>query len=81
MPNPLPRRRIIIGALVALFALLLVWRALNPYSESGIVGIPHGNHVHYVPEDRDPDVPLGNFPTTKPSPDERILPDGRVVPR
>lgn len=81
MPTPLPRRRLVIGALVVLFALFLVWRALNPYGEAGYVGIPHGNHVHYVPEDRDPDVSLGNFPTTKPAPGERILPDGRVVPR
>ena len=31
-------------------------------------------------EDRDPDVDLDAFPTTPPTADERILPDGRVVP-
>jgi hypothetical protein len=37
------------------------------------------SHSHYVPRDRDPDVPLENFPTSPPRPNERIMPDGTVV--
>lgn len=41
--------------------------------------IKHGEHYHYVPENRDPDVPVSRFPTSPPGPDERITADGRVV--
>lgn len=47
----------------------------KPYNE-----IPHGDHVHYVPRDRDPNVPVGEFPTRPPGPGERITPQGRIVP-
>ncbi len=46
-----------------------------PYTE-----IPHGNHVHYVPKDRDPNVSVGQFPTRAPGPGERITPQGQIVP-
>jgi hypothetical protein len=47
----------------------------KPYNE-----VPHGNHVHYVPRDRDPSVPIGQFPTRPPGPGERITPQGQIVP-
>ena len=75
------RRRWIAVGIAALFLALALYSALNPFGEAGYVGISHGDHTHYVPEDRDPEAPMSNFPTTQPGPDERILPDGRVVPR
>ena len=46
----------------------------KPYTE-----VPHGDHVHYVPKDRDPDVPAGEFPTSPPGPGQRITPQGQIV--
>lgn len=74
-------RRWILVAIAAFFLAIAFWSAINPFGDEGYVGISHGDHTHYVPEDRDPDVSISNFPSTPPGPDERILPDGRVVPR
>jgi hypothetical protein len=61
--------------------LILVLRSvLDPYDERGIMTVPHGDHNHYVPQDRDPDVSISNFPVVYPGPGERIMPDGRIVP-
>ena len=68
--------------IVGLIFFLLVMRpVLNPFGDKDYAEISHGNHIHYVPKDRDPNVPLSNFPTTPPGPNERILPDGRIVPK
>jgi hypothetical protein len=74
------RRRIVLG-IAGFFLLLAFVSALDPFGDKGYVGISHGDHTHYVPEDRDPDVSISNFPGTPPGPNERIMPDGRVVPR
>lgn len=69
-------------ALVAVILLaFIMYEVVNPYRGQRYEEVPHGDHVHYVPKDRNPDVPIGEFPTEKPGPDERILPDGRVVPQ
>ena len=75
------RRRLLIGAAVAAFLGLVLVQVLDPFGADGYVEINHGNHKHYVPSDRDPSVPLDRFPGTPPGPDERIMPDGRVVPK
>lgn len=75
------RRRWILISIAAFFLALAFWSAINPFGDRGYVGISHGDHTHYVPEDRDPEVSISNFPSTPPGPDERILPDGRVVRR
>ena len=83
-PASRPRRKVfrwvLLAAAIAFF--LAVFReALNPFGDRGYTEISHGNHAHYVPEDRDPAAPIHNFPTAPPGPNERILPDGRVVPK
>ena len=75
------RRRWIALGIAGFFLLLALLSALDPFGDKGYVGISHGDHTHYVPEDRDPDVSISNFPSEPPGPNERILPDGRVVPR
>ena len=64
-----------------IFFILVMRQVLNPFGSEGYVEISHGNHVHYVPKDRDPNVPTSNFPRQPPGPNERILPDGRIVPK
>ncbi len=73
------RRLMLIMAAVILF--IVMRRVMNPFGDKDYAEIPHGNHVHYVPKDRDHDVPLSRFPTEPPAENERILPDGRVVPK
>lgn len=53
---------------------------MNPYRGQDYGEIPHGDHVHYVPKDRNPDVPVSRFPTRPPEPGERITQDGNIVP-
>lgn len=68
--------------IMAAFILFIVMRqVMNPFGDKDYAEIPHGNHTHYVPKDRDHDVPLSRFPTEPPAENERILPDGRVVPK
>lgn len=75
------RLRWILLAIGVIFFLFVMRQVLDPFGSKGYVEISHGSHVHYVPEDRDPNVPISNFPQEPPGPNERILPDGRVVPR
>lgn len=75
------RRRLVLLLVAAAFLVLVMREVLFPYRGQEYAEIPHGDHTHYVPKDRDPDVSVSNFPTTRPGPNERILPDGRVVPR
>lgn len=82
-PGTPPRRRRIrrwiAAALIVVVSVLVVSQALDPYDERGYMHVPHGDHTHYVPRDRDPTVPINRFPVIYPGPDERIMPDGRVV--
>lgn len=73
------RRRRIVLVLAALFLGLLLVDALGVFDDSPYMEVPHGNHIHYVPRDRNPDVPIGSFPTAPPGPCERITPEGRLV--
>ncbi|MEZ4701506.1 MAG: hypothetical protein R2834_14305 [Rhodothermales bacterium] len=72
-------RRIAAVAFIAVLVLLMLRTVLDPYGDKGYVEISHGNHVHYVPEDRNPNVSISNFPSRPPAPDERILPNGQIV--
>jgi hypothetical protein len=77
------RRRVLRWIAVVLFVLFFGWvakDALFPFGDKPYIPIPHGDHVHYVPKDRDPDTPLSAFPRQPPKPDERITPRGQVVP-
>ncbi len=69
---------LIAGAVLLFFVMQSV---LNPFGDNEYAEIPHGNHSHYVPRDRDLDVPISNFPTRPPADHERITPDGRIVPK
>ncbi len=64
---------------------ILVWlmmgEVLDPYGEKGYMEINHGDHKHFVPEDRDPNVAISNFPSSPPGPNERITPSGQIVPK
>jgi len=72
------RRWIVLG-IAALFFGFVLYEMINPFPGQPYLEVPHGDHVHYVPKDRDPDQRLSDFPTTRPGPNERILPNGRVV--
>ncbi len=73
------RRRLAVVGFFVVIVVLMMRTVLDPYGDKGYVEIPHGNHVHYVPADRNPNVSISSFPTSPPGPDERILPNGQVV--
>lgn len=62
-----------------LFFLSVVRESIDPFGDKPYLEISHGDHVHYVPENRDPKVSISNFPTQRPGPNEIITPEGRVV--
>jgi hypothetical protein len=80
-PGRSSRRRWVLAAVALVFFGAILWTVINPYRGERFEQIPHGDHVHYVPKDRNLDVPVNRFPTQKPGPNERITPDGQVVPR
>jgi hypothetical protein len=65
--------------LLALFSYLL-WFVINPYRDQPYEEVPHGDHVHYVPKERNENVSISRFPTRPPEAGERITPDGEIVP-
>ncbi len=75
------RLRWILLILVLIFFVFVMRRVLSPVGETGYYEISHGDHTHYVPEGWDENVPISRFPTKPPAPNERILPNGQVVPR
>jgi len=79
--GPFTVRRWLVIAFFVLLVLFMMQTVLDPYGEKGYMEISHGDHTHYLPPDRDPNVSVSNFPTTPPGPNERIAPDGRVVPK
>jgi hypothetical protein len=73
------KKRLAVGLVVAVLGGILLLDALHVFDDAEYHVVPHGSHSHYVPRDRDPTVPLENFPTSPPRPGERILPNGEVV--
>lgn len=70
---------VIVAAL--LFFASVLRESLDPFGDAPYLEISHGDHVHYVPRDRDPRVSISNFPTQQPGPNEMITPEGRIVER
>lgn len=73
-------RRWVVVLGFGIFFSVLLWRVINPYRGQPYEKIPHGDHTHYVPKDRNTEVPVSRFPTQPPAEGERITPDGDVVP-
>jgi hypothetical protein len=73
-------RKWVVGAILLGFFSYLIWIVVNPYRNQPYEEVPHGDHVHYVPKDRNEDVPIGRFPTQPPAEGERITPGGEIVP-
>lgn len=67
-------------AIVVVLAGLALADSLGYFNSKPYTAVPHGSHVHYVPSDRDPDVPINKFPQEKPAPGEKITPTGQIVP-
>ena len=75
------RKRIKMAAMAFVVILLgfVFADSLGVFDTADYRVIPHGNHNHYVPLDRDMSVPLDAFPTQRPAEGERITPYGDVV--
>jgi len=72
------RKWIVTLALLLIFSVVM-WTVINPYRGQSYEKVPHGDHVHYVPKDRNEEVPMSRFPTRAPNQGERITPDGQIV--
>lgn len=49
-------------------------------SPLGYVGISHGSHTHYVPNDWDGSTSISDFPTSPPPEGMTVSPTGEIVP-
>lgn len=73
-------RKWVAAVVLLVFFGAIIWQVINPYRGQRFEKVPHGDHVHYLPKERNEDVPVSRFPTRKPEADERITPNGQVVP-
>jgi hypothetical protein len=67
-------------AVVVVLAGLALADALGYFNPKTYTAVSHGSHKHYVPDDRDPNVPISDFPQEEPAPGEKISPTGQIVP-
>lgn len=74
------RRKWIVAAVLLVFFSFIFWQVVNPYRDQPYEEVPHGDHSHYVPKDRKENVPISRFPTREPEANERITPEGKIVP-
>jgi hypothetical protein len=65
---------------VIVLAGLALADALGYFNPKSYTAVSHGSHKHYVPDDRDPNVPISDFPQEEPAPGEIISPTGQIVP-
>lgn len=68
-------------AIVIGLAALAMADALGYFNPKPYSAVSHGSHVHYVPDNRDPDVSIDKFPQAEPAPGEKISPTGQLVPK
>jgi len=78
-PDRSYRKWVLAVVLLTVFSAVM-WTVINPYRDQPYEEVPHGDHVHYVPKDRNEKVPISRFPTRPPNQGERITPDGKIVP-
>ncbi len=73
------KARWILAGLVLLLGGVALFDALKMPDDGPYRKIPHGDHVHYMPKDRNPEAHLDAFPTKLPPPGFVIDRDGNVV--
>lgn len=74
------KQKLIVNGIIIVVLALALASALGFFDNKPYKAIPHGNHKHYVPNDRNPDTPLHEFPQQLPPPGLKIAPDGKIVP-
>lgn len=70
---------VVIAAAVIFFTFVVV-DSIGVFNPLPYYEVPHGDHTHYVPKDRDRNIPIGSFPTRPPGEGERLTPWGEIVP-
>lgn len=70
-----------IGIVTVIFLFLgyFMLAAVGVFDTKPYRVVPHGDHNHYVPHDRNDDIPIDAFPTREPADGERITPYGDIV--
>ncbi len=72
--------RILFVVFAVVLAGIVIADSLGVFDTKPYREVPHGNHSHYVPNDRDPNVSVSDFPTRPPREGEKITPTGEIVP-
>lgn len=66
-------------AIVLILAGFAMADALGFFNPKPYTKVSKGSHAHYVPDNRDPDVPITRFPKQPPRSNEKITPKGQIV--
>lgn len=66
-------------AAITILAGVAMADALGFFNPKPYTKVSKGSHAHYVPENRDPNVSISQFPKRAPAPNEKITPQGKIV--
>ncbi len=72
--------RFLFGVFAVVLAALVIADSLGVFDSRPYREVPHGNHSHYVPHDRDPTISISDFPVRPPREGEKITSTGEIVP-
>lgn len=64
--------KLILTVIAVVFVVVALVDALDLFSSKNWGEIPHGNHSHYVPNDRDDNVSVSNCPQRPPGDNEML---------
>ena len=64
---------------IAILAGFAMADALGFFNPKPYTKVSKGSHAHYVPDERDPDVPITRFPKRPPRASEKITPKGQII--
>lgn len=77
--TPKNKLKYIFIALVIVAAGFALSDALGFFNTKPYTAVSHGDHYHYVPDNRDGNVSIDKFPQEEPRANEIITPTGQIV--
>ena len=74
------KARFYLMLVLGIFIVFVFIDSIGSFDSKSWYEVPHGNHSHYGPKDCDPELAVGDAPTTRPGPNQEIDCQGQIVP-